>query len=269
MSELSESEKRRILRERRQKKFSSGGGSSRLNKITGQANSLMSTESSLDSRERTPERSSSNLSGTSRTEELTKGNVKEQPENDPQISILKHLADDERSTGENGADLVSMFQSMVGGENSGQGLGQPAAPVNQELLDYHNYLVNRLKAWSIVIKWGILLPYIYLVTHFVGLSLPQWLVDSSNFFSIFVGFEIVATSVYYSRLRSIEKGTCIDTIMQNNMIAKVVSLIPEQGPTQSNLKSYVYTLLQYWDVVSMLITDVCFVLIVLGVFSYM
>nr|3ZS9_C Chain C, GOLGI TO ER TRAFFIC PROTEIN 2 [Saccharomyces cerevisiae]3ZS9_D Chain D, GOLGI TO ER TRAFFIC PROTEIN 2 [Saccharomyces cerevisiae] len=37
MSELTEAEKRRLLRERRQKKFSNGGASSRLNKITGQA----------------------------------------------------------------------------------------------------------------------------------------------------------------------------------------------------------------------------------------
>ncbi|CDH13488.1 probable Golgi to ER traffic protein 2 [Zygosaccharomyces bailii ISA1307] len=270
MSQLTEAEKRRILRERRQKKFSSGGGSSRLNKITGHADSLMNTESSLDSRQKTPERTTATPRRTPSTDEIPTDDVTKGGENNPQVSILKQLAGDgQESVGQNEPDIMSMFQSMVGGDTGVSSLGQPVPPADQEWLDYHNYLVNRLKAWSIVMKWAIIMPYVYLVTHHVDLSLPQWLADSSNFFSVFVGFEIVATSLYYSRLKSIEKGTTIDTIKQNSLIAKLISLIPDQGPKHSYLKSYVFTLLQYWDVVSMLITDVCFVLIVLGIFSYM
>ncbi|CAR27104.1 hypothetical protein ZYGR_0I03770 [Zygosaccharomyces rouxii] len=265
MSELSDAEKRRILKERRQKKFGSGGGTNRLNKITGQADSLMSTESTLDQRERTPE-------AAINTRQNEAGNNQSTTDNNPQVSLLKQLAEQDRQEGsEAPPDLMSMLQSMTGGDaknGTPPTLGTPPAPVDQSMLDYHNYLVNRLKAWSIIIKWIVLLPYMYVVTHDVPLSLPFGLMDSSNFFSVLMGFEIVATSIYYKRLQSIEKGTSVNTMMHGSMIAKLISLIPDQAPQQKNLKSRLFTLLQYWDVVSMLITDICFVLVVLGIFTH-
>ncbi|GAV53093.1 hypothetical protein ZYGR_0AI03750 [Zygosaccharomyces rouxii] len=265
MSELSDAEKRRILKERRQKKFSGGGGSNRLNKITGQADSLMSTESTLDQKEKTPESTIDTGKNESRSSPTAS-------DNNPQVSLFKQLAEQDRQNGsETPPDLMSMLQSMTGGDAKNglpPTLGTPPAPVDQSMLDYHNYLVNRLKAWSIIVKWIVLVPYMYVITHDVPLSVPFGLVDSSNFFSVLMGFEIVTTSIYYNRLQSIEKGTNVNTMMHGSIIAKLISLIPDEAPQQKNLKSRLFTLLQYWDVVSMLITDICFVLIVLGIFSH-
>lgn len=266
MSELSDVEKRRILRERRQKKFSAGGGSNRLNKITGQADSFMSTDSTLDKKEQTPE------SKNNSTQQERKETPATAAHNNPQVSLFKQLAEkDPKNANEASPDLMSMLQSMTGGDGK-NGMppvsGAAPAPVDQSMLDYHNYLVNRLKAWSVLVKWIVLLPYIYVVTHDVPLSVPLGLMDSSNFFSVWMGFEIVATSIYYNRLQSIEKTTTVNTMMQGSIIAKLISIIPDQMTQLSSLKSRLFTLLQYWDVVSMLITDVCFVLIVLGIFSH-
>ncbi|GCE98800.1 GET complex subunit get2 [Zygosaccharomyces mellis] len=265
MSELSDVEKRRILKERRQKKFSGGGGSNRLNKITGQADSLMSTESTLDQKEKTPESVNSSKQGEGK-------NVPLASDKNPQVSLFKQLAEQDSQTNtESPPDLMSMFQSMTGGDGKNgtpPKLGTPPVPVDQSVLDYHNYLVNNLKAWSIVIKWIMLIPYTYMVTRDLPLSAPFRLLDSSNFFSVLMGFEIVATSIYYSKLQSIEKSTSVNTMMYGSIIAKLISLIPDHAPQQKNLKSRLFTVLQYWDVVSMLITDICFVLIILGIFSH-
>lgn len=268
MSELSDAEKRKILKERRQKKFSGGAASTRLNKITGQADSLMSTESSLDKKQKTPELAST-AANTNTRESASDSNSRQ---GNPQVSLLKELAEQNNQNGDEAPpDLMSMFQSMTGGDQKNAKvpeLGTPPAPVDQSVLNYHNYLVNRLKAWSIIVKWIFLLPYMYVVTHDLDLSLPAWLVDSSNFFSVLMAFEIGATSIYYGRLQSIEKTTNVNTMMHGSMIAKLISLIPDQAPQQKGLKSHLFTLLQYWDVLSMLITDICFVLVILGIFTH-
>lgn len=54
MSELSELEKRKILRERRAAKFKKNGGTDRLNKITSSNNSTLSMESPLDKKPTPP-----------------------------------------------------------------------------------------------------------------------------------------------------------------------------------------------------------------------
>lgn len=146
------------------------------------------------------------------------------------------------------------------------------APVDQEVLDYHNHVVNKLKAHSILFKWVFfLLPYVYVVIKSddsLPFSLPRWFINPSNFFSVFVSFEIVATSIYYQRLQSLEKGSKVNTLQQNNKIAKLASFIPNQGLPIPNVRDKVLMALHYWDVLSMFITDVCFVLIMMGVFSY-
>lgn len=63
MSELSEEEKRRILRERRAAKLSKGGASTRLNKITsGVSNSFLPTDSPIDKKASAPASASASSS---------------------------------------------------------------------------------------------------------------------------------------------------------------------------------------------------------------
>ncbi|QLL32358.1 hypothetical protein HG536_0C05270 [Torulaspora globosa] len=302
MSELSDAEKRRLLRERRQKKFGNGGASSRLNKITGQVpDSQLDTSSPLDSpssaeASETPvssERAVGNTASTLEMDELI-ASVSKPPSSgmpprsqgtrsvredgskspqsaDPQLDLFKRLMGSQQSDGSE-PDLMSIFQSMNGDGDGETPTPFETEPVDQRMLDYHNFLVNRLKAWSILLKWLILSLYVYLITKESAshnLSLPQWLIEPSSFFPVFVGFEIVATSIYYQRLQSIEKSNNVDTLRNNSKIAKLVSLLPAQGHPIANLKGKILMALQYWDVLSMLITDVCFVLIAMGVCSYL
>lgn len=313
MSELSDAEKRRILRERRQQKFNNGGATSRLNKITGQVpDSQLDNTSPLDSR--SASRATASVSGTP-TPPVSKGSAvgneastlemdeliasiskpaspavlpkktkspavaDKSPKspsgseaNDPQFDLFKNLMNAQQPQDGSTPDLLSLFGSMNG--EGADDLPNPFAsePVDQKMLDYHNYAVNSLKSWSILLKWLILFPYIYLITRSspeVSLPLPHWMVEPSNFFSVFIAFEIIATSVYYQRLQSIEKDNKVNTLQNSSKIARLVSFIPAQGLPIPNLRGKILMALQYWDVLSMLITDICFVLIAMGLCSYL
>lgn len=310
MSELSDAGKRRLLRERRQQKFNNGGATSRLNKITGQVpDSQLDNTSPLDSRP--APRAAASVSGTP-TPPVSKGSAvgneastlemdeliasiskpaspavlpkktksPAAPEksssgseaNDPQFDLFKNLMNAQQPQDGSTPDLLSLFGSMNGeGAND---LPNPFAsePVDQKMLDYHNYAVNLLKSWSILLKWLVLFPYIYLITRSsaeISLPLPRWMIEPSNFFSVFIAFEIIATSVYYQRLQSIEKNNKVNTLQNSSKIARLVSFIPAQGLPIPNLRGKILMALQYWDVLSMLITDICFVLIAMGVCSYL
>lgn len=313
MSDLSEAERRKILRERRQQKFSNGGASSRLNKITGQvANNQLSTESPLDSApvskstssleaSSPPASSTSPVGNEASTEEMDQliASISKPPSSrippkakvaapvnqkspsqietgnrdDPQLDIFKRLMETQQQDGST-PDLLSMFQSMNGSlGNDETPLPFAPEPVDQAMLEYHNYLVNQLKAWSIIIKWGFfLLPYVYLVTKPSAshpFMLPHWIVNPSNFFPVFLAFEIVCTAIFYQKLQFIEKNNKVNTLQNTSKIAKLVAFIPDHGLPISNVRGKVLMALQYWDVLSMFITDVCFVLIIMGAFTYM
>ncbi|QLG73241.1 hypothetical protein HG535_0E03250 [Zygotorulaspora mrakii] len=306
MSELSESEKRKILRERRQQKFRAGGASSRLNKITGQIpNSQLSTESSLDTTE-----ANEHTKGLSNDEDVyqiidsPEGNEQSTKEMDELIasiskppsskiippksrdfsptpelsetpgtvdpfSMLKAMQGDAEG---NGSSPFDLFKAMQGGGQTEPGespFGKD--PVDEEMVNYHKYVVNKLKAYSILFKWlFFILPYVYVVikSETLPFELPNWLVNPSNFFTIFVAFEIVATSIYYQKLQTFESDNNIDTLQHNNKIAKLASFIPNEGLPIRNVRDKVFMALHYWDVLSMFITDICFVLILMGVFTY-
>ncbi|KAK5779122.1 GET complex subunit GET2 PWA37_003974 [Arxiozyma heterogenica] len=289
MNELSEAEKRRILRERRQKKFSNGGGSSRLNKITGQIDSKLSTESPLDSRPnnlRKSEKKESILTAPNPAIPSINNNNKKHIDtskvDNVEINLFKQLAD-MQNNGSN-SDLFSLFKSL-NNETDDNSLSknllkatrtdEKTTPVDTALLKYHNYLVNTLKAKTILIKWlFFILPYLYLVTRNGRPSivlLPKMfnvLLDPSYFFMIFTSFEMVATSIYYQKLQAIEKIHNINTLDHSNKIVKLVAMIPEGVVPIPNLKGKIILLLQYWDVLSLFLTDICFVLIMMGIVAY-
>ncbi|CCH63124.1 hypothetical protein TBLA_0J01280 [Henningerozyma blattae CBS 6284] len=293
MTEISEAEKRRILRERRQKKFASGGAKSRLEKITGQAGSLMTTESPIGTnvKEATSELHSGNgaSASLSRTAEVAKekpaviediSNPSQQGKVDnPSVEIFKQLATNNPDSVNSTPDLFSLLGSMSGvsGVPNEPGLPdlsnfQMSTSVDQDILKYHNYLVDRLKVWSILIKWiFFLLPLAYLITRTEESSsiipIPeslQFITSKSNFFTVFITFEIVATSIYYQQLMSIEKANKVDTLQNNSMILKVLSFIPADKFPIANIRSLVGLGLQYWDVLYMFLGDLCFMLVILG-----
>ncbi|CCF60721.1 hypothetical protein KAFR_0L01130 [Kazachstania africana CBS 2517] len=278
MSELSEAEKRRILRERRQQKFSNGGASSRLNKITGQADSHLSTDSPIEmktarsrpnSKDTTP-----SIPSSSDASSQMKTASSDSTSNDPQLEILKKLANADESN-ESTPDLFSLLRSMKSGEGDADKSTESMAPADQAMLAYHDYRVNRLKYMTMLFKWVcFLFPYTYLVTRnakFNVSCLPEslsFLTMPSNFFMVFTSFEIVAISVYYQRLQSIEAENKINTLHSTSKIVQMVSMVPEGIIPIPNLKGKVVTALQYVDVLSTFVADICFVLVVLGLLMY-
>ena len=281
MSSLTEAEKRKILRERRQKKFANGGASSRLNKITGQSDSHLNTESPLDNPKNEPVLPSAQTIEDDDFGQHIADDTMPAPEteNVPQVELLKQLASMQNEGSESTPDLFSLLSSMQkngtpSGAANGPPVDIPVEPlVDPAMLNYHNFLVNRLKAWTLVLKWICLLPFLYLVTRQNGVesalstSALDKLTDPTNFFMIFTTFEIVATSIYYQRLQTIEKNNKVNTLDNNSKIVKMISMVPEGILPIGNIKGKVVTLLQYWDVLSMFISDICLVLIAIGIFQ--
>ncbi|CCD22465.1 GET complex subunit GET2 NDAI_0A03080 [Naumovozyma dairenensis CBS 421] len=276
MSEISEAEKRRILRERRQKKLANGGASNRLNKITGQVDSHLSTESPLE----TPKDQVSPIISATETPipaAYTKAGVNKEShragdfkDNDPQVELFKKLAElqgADKST----PDLFSLLGSLKDGmsKTNEPAVGQPQInPVDEKMLQYHDYLVNRLKAYTILIRWLILLPFIYMVVSSSYAS-EMFFTKPSNFFMIFTSFEIITMSIYYQALQRIEEKNNVNTLNNSSIIMKIVSMVPEGVLPIKDLKGKAALILQYQQVLSMFVTDICFVIIMVGIFSYL
>ncbi|KAL3232913.1 Golgi to ER traffic protein 2 [Nakaseomyces bracarensis] len=276
MSEISEAEKRRILRERRQQKFSNGGATTRLNKIVNKTGSQLSTESPMEAKkEETP----AEQVKTQRSEQVVKENpTSDKSHLDPQVELFKQLADMKDNDG-SAPDLFSLMKGLgQNGEDSPFPMGAPQVqdPIDPEMLAYHKYRINALKAKTIFMKWVFFFfPYLYLLTRtdgsyfpfLVNSYLPESLTSRSSFFSVFVTFEIIATSIYYQLYLAIERDTNIKTLQDTSKIVNLVSLVPEGILPITNLRGKVIMALKYLDVVNMMVTDVCFVLVAIGLVS--
>ncbi|CCE66234.1 hypothetical protein TPHA_0P00760 [Tetrapisispora phaffii CBS 4417] len=288
MSELSEAEKRQLLRERRQRKFKNGGASSRLNQITGQnKDSQLSTESPLDVQTAATKNTiemddlfanvkKASVENKAKQAAIKKKTEKEQIQNpvNPELEMYKHLAEKTQDDGSSTPEFFSMLQSMQ--QSFGEGTATPSSqvfPVDQANLDYYNYKLNNMKAVFILIKWLVfLLPYIYFVTrpklqqfnHQFSLSA---LTDSRNFFMVFLSFEIVAMSAYLQKLKGLQKGHKIDPIQNAGKFANLIGLIPEGILPINNLKGKAVLCLQHLDLLSLFLTDLAFVIIMIGIVS--
>lgn len=277
MSEISEAEKRRILRERRQKKFSNGGASSRLNKIVNKTGSQLSTDSPIEAKNE--EARKETVVKTEVAEEEIPRQDKNAKAQDPQIELFKQLAEMKDNDG-SAPDLFSLMKGL--GPNNGEESPFPMPPmqaqerIDPEMLAYHKYRINMLKAKTVFVKWVFFLfPYLYLLTRtdgsyfpfLVNSYLPESLTSRSSFFSVFVTFEIIATSIYYQLYLGIERDTNIKTLQDTSKIVSLVSLVPEGILPISNLRGKVILALKYLDVVNMMVTDVCFVLVAIGLVS--
>lgn len=264
MVESSEAEKRRILRERRQQKFKNGGASSRLNKITGQEDSNINVKSPID-----------NKTETVATPRIQPG-TKTPSENTvrPEIEVLKKLADSQQQI-ESTPDILSLLKSLQGSVNGAAdtnssgilGLETDVPKVanpDAAMLEYHNDQVNRLKARTIIVKWLIfLVPYLVLVAKFnasLSNEFLRRLINPSNFSLIFTTFEIVATSVYFQSLRTIQNETKITNI-QSSKLLNIAGMIPNGILPINDIQGKLALMMQYKDMITMLLTDLALILI--------
>ncbi|KAH3902719.1 GET complex subunit GET2 SCDLUD_000304 [Saccharomycodes ludwigii] len=319
MSELTDAEKLKILRERRAQKFKrNGAATERLNKITGETN-LLSTESPLEKQQTNTTNSSTssfhNLTSTEEMDELVHtaqkktgplqhsnqadNNAtqytnpdKEQKESlNAQIKLLKELVANEKdgniSSSTSDIDSEQVFQLLNGGNDLGNASPFGNIPINAgaqnnpQLVAYSKNKINKFKAWLVVIRWGLfLLPYIYFITNpkFDANSLTPsspmlskyipLLFDKQNFFTVFITFEICMISIYYQFKNSLYKETKVQPLSTNKILS-LLGMIPDGLLPFSNVQGKINAVLQYWDVFGIFLTDTAFVLVVVGVISYL
>ncbi|SCU98626.1 LAFA_0G19218g1_1 [Lachancea sp. 'fantastica'] len=305
MSADAQAEKRRLLREKRQQKFGNGGGSSRLAKITGQTdNSFLSTDSPLDSKSTTPTptpahvEDAGNKDSTKEMDELLARVAQSEPRTgkianqnqtsakNPELDLFAQLA--KMQSGESGspgatpetpdifAQLMKSMQSdsQQGPQDAGDfPFGNVQPPIDAAVLAAHNASINKLKAYTIIVKWlFFILPYVYYTARSARdkfqSSTLEAVTQKFSFFTIFTTFEILTISVYYQLLLSAEKSHHINTLNSNSKIMSLVSMIPPGLIPIKNLHGKISQTLQYWDVLSMYLTDLAFTILLIGIFQY-
>lgn len=314
-TELSAAEKRRLLRERRQQKFSNGGASSRLNKITGQQEgSFLSSKSVLDEKKPAPapaatttatsfNANSSTSNADKSTEEIEEmlsriPNQKAETEPDnsesnPEIALFQQLLKMQQQgsgipAAGNGfgsqspdASTSDLFTSLLNSDRNttaaataaGQGSG---GFVDESVLKYHQYKVSKLKSYITLLKWIILTPYIYFIMHpnpaatTIGQysSIASQLLEKSNFFSIFTGLEVIFISIYYQMLKNLQRKNNVTPTQNAGGIVKYLSMIPEGILPIKNVQGKIGLALEYFDVFSMYVTDICFVVVLFGLMKH-
>ncbi|CAH01460.1 GET complex subunit GET2 [Kluyveromyces lactis] len=295
-TELSDAEKRKLLRERRQQKFSNGGASSRLNKITGQQqNSFLSSTSVLDEPKVTPSgnKKSSNVSdeevekSTKEIQDLlssipgNKDNSEtDAAETNPEVALFQQLLKMQQQGGgfQNGspdASTPDLFSSLLNNDTNTTASATQMLPnfVDEKVLKYYKFKVSKLKSYIILIKWALLAPYVYFIMHpnptvLQASNLLSQIVERSNFFSIFTGLEIVFISIYYQMLKKLQRDNNVTATQNAGGILKYLTMIPEGILPIRNIQGKIGLALEYFDVASMYVTDICFVLVLFGVMKY-
>ncbi|AMD19964.1 HCL187Wp [Eremothecium sinecaudum] len=281
MSELSESEKRQLLRERRKQKFSNGAGSTRLSKITGQqSGSFLPTESPLD-RPKSSGSSAGDLNIQDKDDffaEISKsagsGISDKGKEGNPEVALLEQLMNmrggpEKPGAGGNGIDDIFSSLFRQGAQPGPEAAGVPSADMVS--VSMHTHRAKQLKAYTILIRWAVLFPLVYFAmtppSNIIGEYIHS-LLQRFSFFMMFSTFEIVTISMYYQALLRLEKINKVNTMNNTSKLVTWANLIPEGILPVSNIPGKLTIIMYYWDVFSMCLTDLSFCIVAVGVISY-
>ncbi|AET41283.1 GET complex subunit GET2 Ecym_7464 [Eremothecium cymbalariae DBVPG len=287
VSELSETEKRKLLRDRRKQKFSNGGASSRLTKITNQpSGGVMSTETFLED-ELPSSTSKSDQSVIPNVEESTKemdtllANVGKPAETrstktNPEVALLQQLMGmQEEFRVPKDDNTPDLFSQMLNQSAKTQTMRSPDADlVDQSKVTMHTYQARKLKAYTYLIRWLLLLPLVYHMMLPTPSTLPlissltRFFVDKPNFFMIFSTFEVISISIYYQALLKLERTNKVNTLSNTSKIVTWAGLVPEGVLPISNIPRKIMLAMHYWDILSMYLTDLSFCLIIAGLLGY-
>lgn len=281
-SALPESEKCRILRERRKQKFMNDGGSSRLAKITGQQpSSFLSTESPVKNlinySEKQEEKEFESLQESRNIDDtLTRKLSVEKPNCDmdttePQIALLRKFMNTEQcKQGDVDEKDLDFLSSLVGSDVVRDKSIEFNASENSST-ETHSYKVRCLRVYSILFRWSMLFLMVYFAISShnsrIGNMLRN-LFERSGFFAVFLTFEILGISVYFHALRSLERLSGINTVYSSNRLISWASLIPEGILPIANIPGKLMILMHYWDVVSMGLTDLSFCIVSVGLIRF-
>ncbi|CDO93133.1 unnamed protein product [Kluyveromyces dobzhanskii CBS 2104] len=296
-TELSDAEKRKLLRERRQQKFSNGGASNRLNKITGQQqSSFLTSKSVLDeakpaspvSKKQTNLNNKEVEASTKEIQDLLSripdNNSNSEPdvgETNPEVALFQQLLKMQQqgggfpNSGSPGTSTPDLFSSLLNNDTSTTASASQLFPnfVDEEVLRYYKSTVSKLKSYIILLKWAILVPYVYFLVHpnltiLNSSSLVSHLLERSNFFSVFTAMEVVFISIYYQMLKKLQKKNNVTATQNAGGILKYLTMIPEGILPIKNVQGKIGLALEYFDVASMYVTDICLALVLFGVMKY-
>lgn len=286
---LTAEEKRRLLKERREAKMANGKASDRLNKILKQGSSVESdgVTSVLDkpSGEASAEQDPDTLDIDQLLSNRVSPGPQEMSNSNPDIDQMLNQVFKQQgangtntNTNEQQDPISSMMMEMM--KQQQQQSGEPKENLQnmeyeQKVLKHNAYKQKQLKSMFIFIRYvtGIInfgyhyinYPEFQSSTHdFIRNDLLSF--NNHNFLVIFFSLEAVILSSYYiiSSRRLIASK-----VSNDNLILKVVSMASMVVPQVSNYQPYFIALVNYWEILSMMLGDLALMVVLFGVTSCM
>lgn len=314
MASITEDERKRILRERRQAKMAKGKASDRLNTILNQGSSVNANTavSVLD----VPEQATSTIKETKPTS-IDDNTVHEDPEIQDIDTVIQKIArtdslnenpaqppdmdalfnqifggasgagfpSDSTAPGADGNDnadpFTQMMMQMMGGKGgdinnpfAGSSLPQGMPEIStydSEMAKYTEYQ-HQLYEWRfLIVRYGLMMfNFIY---HFINepffrssnlISVRSNTFHTSSFMTWFVSCEVAILSAYYvlcfNRFNHHVSG--------NSWVIKLLDMGLMVLPQLARYKQLVITLFGYYDLLSIILNDVSFMVILFGLTSY-
>lgn len=294
---LSQDEKRRLLRERRQAKMARGKASERLNNILSQGSSVKDTTDAVSVFDSKPE---STASSTKPTESSSVVSSHRDPEDDPELMDIDNVTPETKvdeadidqmlsnifganvggdATGPNQDDfLANMMNMMKQGEgvDGSTGTAEPQEPGYQSQLNAYN--IYQQKLWKfrfLIIRFAAVLTnffYHYLtIQDYSFTSSPHFYIRAlaphpavNSFITWFLTCEVaILASFYLITSRSNIYANASD----GNLLLKGISMGSMVLPQLRAYQPVVIRLAHYWEVFSMLLGDVFLVVVLFGLIS--
>lgn len=287
-SELSASEKRRLLRERRLAKMQQGKASERLNIILSLGNSTghASVTSILDKNE-------AKITPPEISEYRTDTPLHDDPEV-PEISLLLQQ-DTDANGSENDMDvmlskILGTTSGKAGSSSDEEGIQNQFADMMKAMMESQtseefsnedstsSYLSELTKYYAYEQKrWKARFAFVRLVVHTTNF-IHHYLNDPSfkarlngrlsslygernNFITIFISFEIVIISSYFAVL---SRNGLLQAFSRNHILSKMQSMAATFLPQVAKYRPLVDTALVYWGGVSIIIQDLMLLIALWG-----
>ena len=284
---LSEEEKRRILRERRQAKMAKGKASDRLNNILTQGASVKtsSVTSVLDK----PEPTSTELppvvshDDDPAIQDISSVAAGDAPlgESDPQTEInemFKSIFQQQSSQGGDNNPMADLFK-MLGDSNSSsdQFSAPPESPQSQYEQQLNQYHLYQKQVWKFrftivrVLAIASLFAYNYYSIPSFTASNHSYVRDLtevyplSGFAQLFFTFEIVIIASYYFILTN---NGLFHAARQNNLVMKGVQLVSMFAPQVQQFAPILLRVLEYKELLGIFLGDLSLVVVLFGLLSF-
>lgn len=304
-TELSAEEKKRILRERRQAKMSGGKASSRLNTILSQGSSVNSEATSVLDKTTDETKETQKISPT--VEEglnaesndvfgLVDRSALLNKQSSPVAEKLDNNAEDmdqlfkqilSQNSQENGSndqnDVLSLLmrnlldpnQANTAAPGADSKSSEKEDEYERQLVEYKKYQQSKVKFIFLVLRYlaiFINFTYHYLTSEgdsFKSSSYAHFRLNApatiqKSFITYFITFETVILGTYFVLLSRLE---ALKGVTESGIILKGLSLVSLVAPKVEHYRPLITSLLNYAELLWMLIADVSLIVVIFGVIS--